>query len=196
VKQTYNNLKVWAATISLILITVFAVGIAAASPSIAANSLSKSPVASVNSSIPITKLTAVPIATPTPTPKPTATPTIDASAVNVTALKAQVPVSYKDAQASISVRTRYLIYTSDGVHIMWGFEGNNRFVGTDNNGKQCWGIFGDGIFAGFYDGTFFWGKYASAGTWKAQSLFGLNTSQGSYILFPQAIAVPVTSVEP
>jgi hypothetical protein len=186
VKNTYKNLKVLAATTSLFLITVLAIGIAAAAPSTATLTASKSNVASVDSAIPITKVTPLPTATPTPNPTPTPPPVVEAnvSSVDLAAIKAEVPLTYKEAQASIVTRTRYLVYTSDGVHIMWGTEGNHRFVGTDNNGKQCWGIFGDGIFAGFYDGNFFWGKYTSS-SWKAEGLFGLNTARGSYILFPQ-----------
>jgi hypothetical protein len=85
------------------------------------------------------------------------------------------------------------MYTSNGAHIMWGFFGNGRFVGTDNNGMQCWGIYGNGIFAGFYNGEFFWGQYRN-GQWKAEGLFGLNYSQGNYVLFPPP--VPTTSSTP
>jgi hypothetical protein len=66
---------------------------------------------------------------------------------------------------------------------MWGSYGNGRFVGTDNLGKRCWGIYGKGIFAGFYAGEFFWGKY-DGGKWKAEYLFGLENSSGAYVLFP------------
>jgi hypothetical protein len=70
--------------------------------------------------------------------------------------------------------------------------GNGRFVGTDNLGKRCWGIYGRGVFAGFYDGEFFWGKYGN-GAWKAQYLFGLENSYGKYVTFP----VPaVSSADP
>jgi hypothetical protein len=191
VKHTYKNIKVLAATTSLFLIAVLAIGIAAAAPSTATLTASQSNVASVNSASPVTRVTAPPTTTTTPTPTPM--PNADASAVDLVKLKAEVPLTYKEAQASIVSRTRYILYTADGVHIMWGTEGNHRFVGTDNNGKQCWGIFGDGIFAGFYDGNFFWGKYTGS-TWKAEGLFGLNTARGSYILFPQASVT--SSAEP
>lgn len=68
------------------------------------------------------------------------------------------------------MRARFLMWTYDGVHIMWGFCGNGRFTGTDNLGNHCWGIYGKGVFAGFYEGEFFWGRYSN-GTWKAQGLF-------------------------
>jgi hypothetical protein len=176
-------MKIWAATLSLFLIAVLAIGIAAAAPSTATFTASKSNVASVASPVPVTKVTAPPTTTNAPTPTPPPTVSADPSSVDLVKLKAEVPLTYKEAQASIVSRTRYILYTADGVHIMWGTEGNHRFVGTDNNGKQCWGIFGDGIFAGFYDGNFFWGQYTSS-TWKAEGLFGLNTARGSYILFP------------
>jgi hypothetical protein len=66
---------------------------------------------------------------------------------------------------------------------MWGICGNDRFVGTDNLGKRCWGIYGKGVFAGFYGGDFFWGEYSN-GSWKAEYLFGLDNSRGNYVLFP------------
>jgi len=105
-------------------------------------------------------------------------------AENTEQLKELSPATPEDAERSIyPVRRRFLMYTNDGMHIMWGIYGNGRFVGTDNLGKRCWGIYGKGIFAGFYDGEFFWGKYCN-GSWKAEYLFGLNHSRGSYVLFP------------
>jgi len=99
-------------------------------------------------------------------------------------LKEITPATPEEAESSIyPIRRRFLMWTNDGVHIMWGFYGNGRFVGTDNLGKRCWGIYGKGIFAGFYDGEFFWGKYCN-GTWKAEYLFGLEHSRGKYVLFP------------
>jgi len=105
-------------------------------------------------------------------------------AENTEQLKELAPATPEDAERSIyPVRHRFLLYTNDGVHIMWGIYGNGRFVGTDNLGKRCWGIYGKGVFAGFYDSEFFWGKYCN-GSWKAEYLFGLNHSRGSYVLFP------------
>jgi len=99
-------------------------------------------------------------------------------------LKELTPATLEEAERSIyPVRNRFLMWTSDGMHIMWGIYGNSRFVGTDNLGKRCWGIYGKGVFAGFYDGEFFWGRYSN-GLWKAQYLFGLDNSRGSYVLFP------------
>ncbi len=99
-------------------------------------------------------------------------------------LKARVPKTLEVAEIKIHpVRTRYLMYTRDGCHIMWGIYGNGHFTGTDNLGKRCWGIYERGIFAGLYDGTFFWGKYLD-GAWKAQHLFGLPSSTGRYVVFP------------
>jgi hypothetical protein len=99
-------------------------------------------------------------------------------------LKELAPATPEEAERSIyPIRRRFLMWTSDGVHVMWGVYGNGRFVGTDNLGKRCWGIYGRGVFAGFYDGEFFWGKYSN-GAWKAEYLFGLENSRGSYVLFP------------
>jgi hypothetical protein len=106
-------------------------------------------------------------------------------AENTEQLKALAPATPEEAERGIyPVRSRFLLWTSDGVHIMWGIYGNGRFVGTDNLGKRCWGIYGKGVFAGFYNGDFFWGKYDN-GAWKAQYLFGLENSRGSYLTFPQ-----------
>jgi len=99
-------------------------------------------------------------------------------------LKQLAPETFEEAERSIyPVRRRFLLWTNDGVHVMWGVYGNGRFVGTDNLGKCCWGIYGKGVFAGFYDGDFFWGKYCN-GAWKAEYLFGLDSSRGEYVLFP------------
>jgi hypothetical protein len=111
----------------------------------------------------------------------------DLEAMEVDDIKAMVPETYEETDAQICCRVRFLIYTHDGKHIMWGYVGNGYFVGQDNLGKRCWGIYGNGIFAGFYDGEFFWGKYR-CGNWKAIGLFGENYSHGKYILFPTVTA--------
>jgi len=99
-------------------------------------------------------------------------------------LKDLTPKTFEAAEAEIyPIRSRFIMWTRDGLHVMWGSYGNGRFVGTDNLRKHCWGIYGKGVFAGFYNGEFFWGKYCN-GTWKAQYLFGLRHSLGSYVLFP------------
>ena len=104
-----------------------------------------------------------------------------------------VPTTFEETDEKISTRrTRFLLYTNDGKYIMWGYVGNNHFVGTDNLGNRCWGIYGKGVFAGFYDGEFFWGKYRN-GYWKAEGLFGLNSAQGKYILFPTPDITPTIS---
>jgi hypothetical protein len=108
---------------------------------------------------------------------------------DVDALNERVPETYEAADSLIRQRIRFLMYTHDGEHIMWGFVGNGHFVGQDNLGKRCWGIYGNGVFAGFYDGDFFWGRYR-CGNWKATGLFGENYTHGKYILFP------TTNIEP
>jgi len=111
-------------------------------------------------------------------------------------LEESVPGTYEETDARICQRTRFLLYTHDGKHIMWGFVGNGYFVGTDNLGKRCWGIYGKGVFAGFYDGEFFWGKYR-CGNWKAEGLFGENYTHGKYILFPEINIEPaITATNP
>lgn len=115
--------------------------------------------------------------------------TEDLEETDVEDLKERVPETYEETDSLIRQRTRFLMYTHDGKHIMWGFVGNGYFVGQDNLGKRCWGIYGKGVFAGFYDGDFFWGKYR-CGNWKATGLFGQNYTHGKYILFP------TTNIEP
>jgi len=104
-------------------------------------------------------------------------------------VKENVPSSYSDAEKKVSilpVPVKYLMWTNDGNHIMWGKFGRGYFVGTDNMGKTAWGIYYGGVFAGFYDGNFFSGKY-SRSDWKAENLFGEKYSYGKYITFPQPI---------
>lgn len=113
----------------------------------------------------------------------------DLEAMDVDELKKTVLETYEETDAKIITRVRFLLYTNDGEYVMWGYVGNGYFVGQDNNGKNCWGIYGNNVFAGFYDGEFFWGKYR-CGNWKAIGLFGENYSFGKYILFP------TTSVRP
>lgn len=110
-------------------------------------------------------------------------------------LKERVPETYEKTDSRIRQRTRFLLYTHDGKHIMWGFVGNGYFVGQDNLGKRCWGIYGKGVFAGFYDGEFFWGKYR-CGNWKATGLFGENYTHGKYILFPTTNITPAITDRP
>jgi hypothetical protein len=113
----------------------------------------------------------------------------DLEEITVDELKERVLETYEETNARITTRVRFILYTHDGKHVMWGYVGNRYFVGQDNQDKNCWGIYGNGIFAGFYDGEFFWGKYR-CGNWKAIGLFGENYSFGKYILFP------TTSVRP
>ncbi|MCW4044267.1 MAG: hypothetical protein NWE94_01970 [Candidatus Bathyarchaeota archaeon] len=112
---------------------------------------------------------------------------------DVEKLMPQIPKTIEEAETAVyPVRGRFLMWTHDGVHVIWGRYGNGIFVGTDNLGKRCWGIYGNGIFAGFYDGEFFWGKY-QAGSWKAIGLFGLRYSYGRYVLFPSPV---LTAAQP
>jgi len=94
-----------------------------------------------------------------------------------------VPETYELTDENIVSRHRFLMYTYNGKNILWGHYGNGHLVGQDNHGKRMWGIYGNRVFAGFYDGEFFWGKYGM-GRWRAFDLFGLNRSAGRYILFP------------
>jgi len=115
--------------------------------------------------------------------------------IDVNAQRESVPRTYEEADSLICNRVRFLLYTHDGKHIMWGFVGDGYFVGQDNLGKRCWGIYGEGVFAGFYDGEFFWGKYR-CGNWKATGLFGENYAHGKYILFPTTNITPAITDRP
>ena len=116
--------------------------------------------------------------------------------MDVEDLEESVLGTYEETDSRICQRTRFLLYTHDGKHIMWGFVGNGYFVGEDNLGKRCWGIYGKGVFAGFYDGEFFWGKYR-CGNWKAMGLFGENYTHGKYMLFPEINLEPaITAARP
>jgi hypothetical protein len=106
--------------------------------------------------------------------------------IDVEKLRELIPQTYEEVEAEILPlprRTRFLMYTHDGKHIMWGYIGNGRFFGQDNLDKRFWGIYGKGIFGGFYDGEIFWGRYSN-GQWKAIYLFGEQYTHGKYILFP------------
>lgn len=133
------------------------------------------------------------------TPEDEELPEIDAveepEETDIEDLKERVPETYEKTDSRIRQRTRFLLYTHDGKHIMWGFVGNGYFVGQDNLGKRCWGIYGKGVFAGFYDGEFFWGKYR-CGNWKATGLFGENYTHGKYILFPTTNITPAITDRP
>ena len=99
-------------------------------------------------------------------------------------LRKKIPATFEEANAIIPAkRNKYLMWTHDLAHVMWGIYGGGHFVGTDNLGKHAWGIYGNGYFAGFYDGHFFWGKYGNT-EWKAQGLFGMRSCYGRYTLAP------------
>ena len=121
-------------------------------------------------------------------------------AENIESLKEMVPETFEETELQrFPLRARYLMYTHDGTHIMWGYYGTGRFTGKDNLGKRCWGIYGKGVFAGFYENEFFWGRYCN-GTWKAQDLFKPGETHGKYILFPmivpEALMIEPTETEP
>jgi hypothetical protein len=105
-------------------------------------------------------------------------------------LKKLLPKTLAEAEAEIiPLRNRFLMWTNDLEHIMWGNYRNHVFIGKDNHGKRAWGLYGNGYFVGIYDGTeFFWGKYNN-GYWKAHNLFGEEETWGKYVLSPTLVAV-------
>ena len=101
-----------------------------------------------------------------------------------------IPETIDEAEANIAPqRNRFLMWTHDLKHVMWGYYRNGFFVGKDNHGVRAWGVCGNGYFAGLYNGEFFWGRYR-AGHWKAKNLFGeQDTTHGGYVLAPTLVAV-------
>jgi hypothetical protein len=79
---------------------------------------------------------------------------------------------------------RFILWTHDGEHVMWGRYGNGYFVAEDNNGEKIWGIYHKGFFAGFYGDEFFKGRYRG-NRWRAEGLFGEEKSYGEFKTFPQ-----------
>lgn len=176
-----KKLKIAAGTFAIFLLVMLAVNLASASVAIPKTA---QPISPININPTTSSKPSVPLTTVSPT-----------ATFDVEKLKTEVPKTLQEAEANIlPIRTRYLMYTSDGVHIMWGVFGNGRFVGTDNQGKSCWGIYGQGVFAGFYNGEFFWGKYSNTNTWKAEYLFGLRYSEGKYVVFPSPTATASTNI--
>jgi hypothetical protein len=104
-------------------------------------------------------------------------------------LKKLIPRTIAEAEVEVlPLRNRFLMWTCDLEHIMWGNYRNNIFVGKDNQGEHVWGLFGNGYFAGIYNGEFFWGKYSN-GHWKAKGLFGEDETWGKYVVSPTILAV-------
>jgi hypothetical protein len=189
-----KKLKISAAAFAVFLLVVLAVNLASASIALPKTAYNVNVLNTESSEQPIVPSNSYP---PTSNPPAISPPNLvgPTTTVDVEKLKTEVPKTLQEAEANIlPIRTRYLMYTSDGIHIMWGVFGNGRFVGTDNQGKSCWGIYGQGIFAGFYNGEFFWGKYSNSNTWKAEYLFGLRYSEGKYVLFPSPTATASTNV--
>ena len=100
-----------------------------------------------------------------------------------------------NATASHRPVRRFLMWTHNGEHIMWGRVGHSHFIGTDDMGNHAWGIYGKQVFAGFYEGEFFFGKYRG-GNWKAEGLFGEESSRGRYVLFPAKVVRPHPTPRP
>ena len=189
-----KKLKISAAVFAVFLIAVLAINLASASITLPKTANSINALNTESSAQPISPSNTNPTTSSPPTLTPP-NPVTPATTVDLEKLKNEVHKTLQEAEANIlPIRTRYLMYTSDGVHIMWGVFGNGRFVGTDNQGKSCWGIYGQGIFAGFYNGEFFWGKYSNSNAWKAEYLFGLRYSEGKYVVFPSPTATASTNI--
>jgi len=118
------------------------------------------------------------------------------SSKGVEKLKQSIPETFEKTDALITpIRNRFLLWTNDGKHIMWGFYGNGYFSGTDTLGKKSWGIYGKGVFAGFYDGNFFYGMYRN-NNWKAMYLFNEKITNGKFVTFPAIVPVTVAAGTP
>jgi hypothetical protein len=112
-------------------------------------------------------------------------------------LKEIVPATVAEAEANVvPLRNRFLMWTHDLEHVMWGYYRNGFFIGTDNQGKLAWGVYGNGFFAGLYDGEFFWGKYRD-GRWRARYLFGEEkVTHGGYVVAPTIVAARYLEILP
>ena len=61
-------------------------------------------------------------------------------------LKQKIPETYELTEKELEVAPiikRFLLWTSDGNHILWGRLGNGYFTGKDDLGKDVWGIYGN-----------------------------------------------------
>jgi hypothetical protein len=193
-----KKLKLSAVAVAMLMLSLVAVSAAMASPSTTMATPTQVSTAVANVGVAATPIFNAPVkivstmsATDAKATAENSLAISDAQVQNPELLIELVPKTLEEAENCIlPIRTRYLMYTNDGLHIMWGAFRKGYFTGTDNLGKTCWGIYGRGVFAGFYDGQFFWGRYGN-GAWKASYLFGLPLSYGRYVLFPPlAVAVP------
>jgi hypothetical protein len=104
--------------------------------------------------------------------------------LDLDALAELVPATPDDAESKIPSHSgRFILWTHDGVHVVWGRYGNGFFVGTDNAGIRVWGVYRQHVFAGFYGEQLFWGRFRN-GRWIAVNLFGQHVAYGQYRLFP------------
>ena len=114
--------------------------------------------------------------------------------VEVNDLLQRLPKDFETVEAEVRpLRNRFVMWTHDLKHVMWGHYGNGFFIGTDNHGKRAWGVYGRGLFAGLYDGKLFYGKYRQ-GCWKARGLFGESTSFGRYVVSPTPVATVAEAI--
>ena len=98
----------------------------------------------------------------------------------------RIPKTAEETEKMMSIlprQDRFILYTNDGKDIMWGTFADGYFRGLDNHGKNTWGIYTKTVFAGFYEGEFFYGRYRN-GSWKAFGLLDKKTSSGKYLVFP------------
>lgn len=104
-------------------------------------------------------------------------------------IKDMIPSTYGETEDALKsmkpIKVRYIkLWTNGGEHWFTGMYGDGKFIAEDNQGKQIWGIYHNGKFAGFQDGNFFVGNYwkTSLGlaSWSASGLFGLLEAQGHF----------------
>lgn len=112
-------------------------------------------------------------------------------------LKASMEDSYESTEEimenSEGESNKFLLWSHGGEHIAVGYYENGFFIATDLDGVKIWGVYSNGIFAGFYGDDFFYGRYWR-GRWGAWNIFGEEFEWGRYVLFPNAdieLAVPL-----
>jgi len=158
--------------------------------SIAETRLNVSPVETANS---MTPMRSISISRASPATTVSAEPLSKAVPDEVERLRRMMPEDLKKAESQVRPLTnRYLMWTHNLKHIMWGYYRNGFFVGTDNHGKRSFGIYGNGFFAGFYGEEFFWGRYRS-GYWRAENLFGKEKTCGRYVTAPAPVTADTTN---
>ncbi|MFC1769209.1 hypothetical protein ACFLZX_05585 [Nanoarchaeota archaeon] len=108
----------------------------------------------------------------------------------------RVPDSKDDAVMGTNgpnPKHRFIMWSKGGENLVYGILGNGYFYGEDFYGNDIWGIYGLGVFAGYYDDESFVGDYRHGwlhGKWKAENIFNQDNARGGYIVFKDEVITP------